>query len=214
MNELTWVYLVRHGETDWNLLKRWQGQGITPLNPTGRRQAARVAARLAGDALSALYSSDSLRAWQTAEAIAAATGLPLRPDPRLRELDVGLWQGYATHEIEWLDSERYATRQADWLTTPCPEGESVSQLIARVGQAFDDITAAHPGERVAVVTHGGPIGAIRYLVNGCASTDLLNPWFYNTSVTLLRGRPGAWEIVLENDAAHLNHGGHYGQADR
>lgn len=204
MHEDTWVYLVRHGETDWNLLARFQGQGIVPLNPTGARQAALVAARLAGAGLTSLYSSDSLRAWQTAQSIAAATGLPITPEPRLREVDVGLWQGHSFDEVRLFDRARFGAWQADPLHGRCPEGESKADLLARVEAAFNAITAQHAGGRVALVTHGGPIGAIRYLIHNRAAPELLEPRDGNTSVTLLRGAPGAWQVVFANDTTHLN----------
>jgi broad specificity phosphatase PhoE len=203
MNEQTWVYLVRHGETDWNLLRRWQGHSITPLNPLGQRQAELVARRLAGKGLTTLYSSDSTRALQTAGAIAATTGLPIKADARLREIDVGIYQGHTRAEIEAVDGERLAARGADPFYARMPGGESWADLIARVEEAFEQIVAAHAGERVAVVTHGGPIGVILYTVNGRSSEELLHSGIENTAVTLLRGRPGAWEIVLVNDMAHL-----------
>ncbi len=204
MDEATWIYAIRHGETDWNILRRWQGQGLAPLNPAGLRQAARVAARLAGEGLTALYSSDSTRAWQTAQVIAAATGLPINPDARLREIDVGLWQGHSTDEIIALDGARFTAREADALNVRCPEGENLAEVVARVEEALNAISAAHPGGRVALVTHGGPIAAIRYLVRWRASPDLLKLKSDNTSITLLRGQGGAWEMVLENDVSHLD----------
>lgn len=203
MNEPTSIYLIRHGETDWNVLRRFQGQSLVPLNPTGLRQAARVARRVTGERLTALYSSDLPRAMQTAQAIAAVTGLPIVADARLREVDVGQWQGHTFDEIEALDGARLAARRADRIHVRCPDGENQADLVARVEAAFNAIVAAHPGERIAIVTHGGPISAIRYVIRNRASEELLALDSYNTAVTLVRGAPGAWEIVMENDISHL-----------
>ncbi|GAB4454289.1 MAG: alpha-ribazole phosphatase [Anaerolineae bacterium] len=198
----TWVYLIRHGETDWNAQGRWMGHSIAALNDTGQAQARRVAARLAGAGLAALYASDTVRTLQTARAIAEATGLEIRPDPRLREMDVGVWQGHTRAEIETNDPARYAARQRDPLNMPIPGGESWLDLVARVREAFDAITAAHRGACVAIVAHGGPIKAILYLLDGAPQT-LLEPQVTNASITLLRGQPGAWTVAAFNDTGHL-----------
>ena len=93
MNEATRLYIVRHGETAWNLEQRIQGQLDIPLNDTGRGQAARMAQALAGEGIAAVYSSDLSRAAETAAALAQAAGLPLRTDPSLRERGFGHFEG-------------------------------------------------------------------------------------------------------------------------
>jgi broad specificity phosphatase PhoE len=87
------LFLARHGQTDWNAQRRYQGHASVPLNETGRRQAAALGQRLAHEGIEAIYSSDLPRAWMTAQTIAAACGLPVQPEPRTREMDFGEWQG-------------------------------------------------------------------------------------------------------------------------
>ena len=87
------VLLVRHGETDWNAQRRYQGQTDVPLNEAGRRQADALAERLAGEEISAVLSSDRQRARQTALAIAAPHGLPVQEEPRMCEIALGDWEG-------------------------------------------------------------------------------------------------------------------------
>ena len=96
---MTTLYLIRHGETPWNVEGRYQGQLDPPLNENGRRQAQTTAAQLALMGFEAIYSSDLARAQQTAKALVEKTSLPLQLDPRLREIDQGEWQGILIGEL-------------------------------------------------------------------------------------------------------------------
>jgi broad specificity phosphatase PhoE len=90
---MTTVYLARHGESDWNVERRWQGHADRPLTERGREQAELLAGRLADVKLDAVYASDLRRAWETAQAVAATRGLEVVRLPELREVDVGSWSG-------------------------------------------------------------------------------------------------------------------------
>ena len=107
---MTTVYLARHGQSDWNAARRWQGHADRPLTGLGRRQAAELAERLADTPLDAVYSSDLRRARETAEAVATKHGLPLHVLPELREVDVGSWSGLTRLEAE----ERFPEAFARW----------------------------------------------------------------------------------------------------
>src|SRR5262245_59087925 len=114
---LTRVSLIRHGETAWNVNGRWQGQAPVPLNDEGRRQAALLGEHLRPQAaeIVAIYSSDSLRARETAELIAGPLGKIVSLDRRLREIDLGEWQGLTDEEVRAWDGERLqAVRAAPW----------------------------------------------------------------------------------------------------
>jgi broad specificity phosphatase PhoE len=154
----TRLLLVRHGETDWNRVGRWQGQADPPLNDTGRRQAAGLADRLAGDGIAAVYSSDLTRARETARAVAQRLGLGVVEDPALREIDVGSWSGLTRAEV----AERFPDGYARWLEGEIGhDGETREQLAARAVGAARTIAGRHQGETVLVVTHGGVIRALR-----------------------------------------------------
>jgi broad specificity phosphatase PhoE len=153
---MTELWLIRHGQTDWNLEGRYQGQSDVPLNPTGLAQAEAFAASLDGQPFDALYSSDLLRAYQTASAISRQTGLPILPDVLLREIHQGQWQGRTLDEVRAVYNESaHASRgRIDPAAARAPGGESVLEVSQRMARAADAIAQAHPGQRVLVVSHG------------------------------------------------------------
>lgn len=154
---MTTLLLARHGETDWNSEHRWQGHADRPLNERGREQARELAASLAERRIDAIYASDLLRARETAEIVGAVVGLPVLLDANLREVDVGEWSGLVHTEIESRYPEgfrRWEQGRHGWV-----EGESYDEMGVRVVAALLRIAAAHPGETVLVVSHGGAIRA-------------------------------------------------------
>jgi probable phosphoglycerate mutase len=154
---MTMLLLARHGQTDWNLEQRWQGHADPPLNVLGREQAAALAASLAAAGLDAIYTSDLLRARQTAEIVAEVLELPVAVDARVREVDVGEWSGLTTPEIERLYPAGHRRRLAGG--TGWDHGETYEELGERVVEALVAISAAWPNGRALVVTHGGPMRA-------------------------------------------------------
>src|SRR4051794_751809 len=142
----TTILLARHGETDSNRERRWQGQTQTPLNDTGRDQARVLARALASDPPDAIYCSDLDRARETAEIVGVELGLDVRPDPRLREVDVGALAGRSVAELGSWD------RPLDYLLAEQPR--MFEEMRARVIDALIEIAAAHEAGRVLVVTHG------------------------------------------------------------
>ncbi|MEX2464313.1 MAG: histidine phosphatase family protein, partial [Gaiellaceae bacterium] len=155
---MTTILLARHGESDWNAEKRWQGHADRPLTERGRRQARALAERLAEIELDVVYSSDLRRARETAEAVAGAKGLEVRALPDLREVDVGSWSGLTRLEAK----ERFPDNYARWLDGGhgWPDGETYEEMMERILEAVQRIVAKHPDERVLIVAHGGPIRAI------------------------------------------------------
>jgi alpha-ribazole phosphatase len=177
---MTHLYLVRHGQTDWNVEGRWQGQADVPLNARGRQQAAQVARALSKLGLVAIYSSDLLRARETADTLAALTGLEVQLDPRLREIHQGQWQGMLVTEIQERYGEAFQRRKDDPLNVAPPGGETVLQVKERVVDAIEDIIQQHPQERVAVVSHGFALAVIQVHYQNRPVTD-------------------AWKMIPEND---------------
>jgi broad specificity phosphatase PhoE len=136
---MTTLLFVRHGETDWNAERRWQGHADVPLNERGREQAYALAESLAEARIHAVYASDLKRARETAEAVGARLGIEVAVDPDLREIEVGSREGLTNDEV------------GDRLW----DGELHEAHAARILAAVERIAERHPGERVLVVTHGG-----------------------------------------------------------
>ena len=156
--------LLRHGQTAYSVERRFSGTGADPeLTPYGVEQAAAAARRLAAEAenapVTAIWSSPLRRAAATAQQVAAALGLPVRLDERLRETDFGEWDGYTYSEVQ----AEWPSELAAWLadpSTPPPGGESFVATMARVQEARADIAEAHAGERVVLVSHVTPIKSL------------------------------------------------------
>jgi probable phosphoglycerate mutase len=203
----TTFYLIRHGETDWNLNGVWQGHADVPLNHVGLTQAGRLAARLRAEEVrfAAIYSSDLQRAWQTAAAIGAALGIAPRAVPSLREIDVGRWSGRTNAEIRAEDAEAYERiRSGEDLARG--GGERFLDLYSRVVGMAERLAAEHAGARLALVTHGGVVRAL--LLHAARDKVGLHPHpqrvhIGNTSITVLACDGGGWAIERTNDMAHL-----------
>ena len=150
------LLLVRHGESTWNAVSRWQGQADPPLSPFGERQAEDAAARLAEiTSITAVWASNLIRARRTGDLIAKHLGIAqVREEPRLRERDVGAWSGLTRDEIE----ERWPGYLAARRSPPDFEGDDELLARTRAGLAAA-VDGSGPGD-VLVVTHGGVIRTI------------------------------------------------------
>lgn len=194
---------MRHGETTWNAEQRVQGQIDVPLSELGRRQAERLAERLAHEPLAAAYTSDLSRAWGTARIALAGRDLPLIACRELREINLGEWQGLTGAQIRrrWPGkSERFWNADPD--AAPAG-GETRHELQARVVAAIQAIAVGHPGERVLIVSHGG---ALRALVCWALNADLSASGRLevdNCGLSILELRPARPMLVRWNDVAHL-----------
>jgi probable phosphoglycerate mutase len=201
----TRILAIRHGETAWNVDTRIQGQLDIPLNEKGRWQAQRLARALAArDPIHAIYSSDLLRAWDTALSISDATRVPLVTHEGLRERGFGLFEGKTFVEIEarWpADALRWRKRDPHWS----PEGgESLAQMRERVGQTLHELAARHPGEQIVLVAHGG---VMDLLYRAATGQDLQAPrtWqLVNTAVNRLLWTPQGLTLVGWSDTSHLD----------
>jgi broad specificity phosphatase PhoE len=159
---MTELWLIRHGQTDWNLAGRWQGQASNApgLNETGRVQALATLKLLTGKQFAAIYSSDLLRSRQTAELIAETLGLDIILEPRLREIDLGEWEGMLSRDIEARCPEELAARDHDPLHAHAPRGESLLEVAERVIAAINDITKKYPDGSILIVSHGVSLAVI------------------------------------------------------
>ena len=200
---MTELILIRHGETDWNVQGRFQGQIDVPLNALGQRQAQRVAERMARERVDVLYCSDLLRTRQTAEPAAQKLQLQAAPDAGLREQHFGILEGLSFDEVQ----TRHPRQLADWLLYDpdyaLPEGESVRSFHARVVGAVQALAARHAGQTLAVVTHGGVLDMVFRTVHGLPLHGPRNCPIPNAGLNRLRVRGERIEIVNWADDAHL-----------
>ncbi|NPV74757.1 MAG: histidine phosphatase family protein [Anaerolineae bacterium] len=148
------LWLVRHGQTDWNMDKRYQGQTDIPLNEAGIAQAYELGRALAGTAFDAIFCSDLQRARQTAHILAGELHAPVYEDARLREAHFGEWEGYPYFEMKEKYPEIWMERKQNPLAPVAPGGETLQQVAQRVSLAAGHIAARFPGGRALVVAHG------------------------------------------------------------
>lgn len=190
------IFLVRHGETDWNLAGRLQGGHDIPLNDLGCEQAAslaRVIERLAGDVVPLDYIASPLsRTAQTMAILRAELGLPpdeFRREPRLKEISFGRWEGYTWTELKRRDPASVADHRANpWHYRP-PGGESYSDLSARVMAAMGEIA-----RDAVVVTHGGVVRAILHALTGMPAGEAVFLPVRQGAVYLIED--GAFELAM------------------
>ena len=165
--QATRIIAIRHGETAWNAESRIQGQRDIGLNDTGRWQARRVGAALAGEEIKAVYSSDLGRAHETAQQISEATGIPVVRSEGLRERSFGMFEGRTFDEIHesWPEhAQRWRRRIPDWQ--PPEGGESLLELRERVRRTMIELAERHPGELIVVVAHGGVLDTLYRIATG------------------------------------------------
>lgn len=202
----TEFWVVRHGESTWNVDGRYQGQTDVPLSPVGMLQASTLAGRLTGQHFAAVYSSDLLRASQTAHTVAERlAGAPrVQLDPELREINVGQLSGLVMADIRQRFPQYLTDLQADPWATRRPGGESMEDLFERCGAAFHAIRARHPGERVLVFTHGGVVRvAVGLALGGVPANAWARLSVMNTSITRVLVGEQSGMLLGFNDDAHL-----------
>ncbi|WP_457282905.1 histidine phosphatase family protein [Polaromonas sp. P5_D5] len=201
--ESTRVIAIRHGETTWNVDTRIQGHLDIPLNDTGRRQAERMALALADEPITAIYASDLTRAWETAEYLGRVLGIEVTREEGLRERGFGDFEGKTFSEIEALlpeQSMRWRKRDPEFAPAG---GESLLDLRSRVVATAERLAAAHPGELIAMVGHGGVMDV---LYRAATRLDIQAPrtWALgNTAINRLLWTPQGFSLVGWADTQHL-----------
>jgi len=205
---VTRILLARHGETEWNTIRRVQGWTDIPLSPRGIAQAEALADRLTRIPLSAVYSSDLSRAVQTAAPTAARQGREVQAMPELREKGFGEWEGLTQADLErdYPDLWRryHVARDLDALV---PGGETWPQVQERLAGALRRILAAHPApdETVLLVGHGGSGRAVILEALQAPLPTLLRLHLDNASLSRLDfPSAGDSRVVFLNDTSHLD----------
>ena len=198
------LLLIRHGQTDWNLLGKYQGQTDIALSGEGIRQADLLAQNFPVDTLDIIYTSDLQRAFMTAERLAEKFSAPLYADKALRELNFGAWEGLTYQEI----SERWPQEVKNLFGAPeklqIPEGETFLMLQRRAMDKIHEIRAENEGKNVAVVAHGAISKAI---LTALLHIPLHYVWMLrqdNTAVNILRFDDEFVSVELLNGISHLD----------
>lgn len=189
------LYLVRHGETDWNAERRYQGQRDIPLNARGREQAAdngrRLVAEVPGVKSLVYLASPLQRARETMELMRRAIGLPRAGyalDDRLREVSYGHWEGQLADDLGVTDPVGVAERRQDPFNWQPRDGESYAQLTERVTGWL----AGVPGDSV-VVTHGGVVRALNGALYGLTPSEITGMFVRQDVVQVFERRAGRWQ---------------------
>lgn len=201
----TTLLLVRHGQTDWNVAGRIQGASDTPLNENGREQARRLAARLSGLAVEAVYSSDLARAAETARIVRGQRHVPLRLTTSLREIRYGEWEGKTRAELEEAGLARTLSRWNDGHAVPEPAGgETREQVDERVDRFLACVVPRHEGHTIIVVSHGGTLRLMLCRLLGLSASQWGQVRQGNTALSKAVLVPGRRpRVVFMNDTAHL-----------
>jgi glucosyl-3-phosphoglycerate phosphatase len=191
------IVVLRHGRTEWNAQRRYQGQQDPPLDQVGTAQAAEVAPLMAAMRPDLLITSDLARARQTAERVAALAGVPLREDVRLRERHLGHWQGLTRDEV----ATRYPDEFADWLAgrdVTRRGGESRKEVAARALELVDEL----PEVAVTVlVSHGATAMCLSAALLGLPQTPSILAPLANCHWTELRDAGTGWTLRAHNAGA-------------
>lgn len=202
---MTKIVYIRHGETEWNLSGKYQGQTDVALSPRGTQQAEQLAAHFPVKNIEAVYTSDLSRARRTAEIIAAPFGLAPVPKKELRELNFGAWEGLRYDEI----TERWPAIMEDFFRHPdrmeIPAGETFAAVQQRATACIEALCEKHKDAAIAVVAHGA---ILRTLLAAALHMDLRYVWTirqFNTAVSIVRYEEDGWATVeLVNSTAHLD----------
>jgi 2,3-bisphosphoglycerate-dependent phosphoglycerate mutase len=210
MSDATKLIIIRHGETVDNAARRAQGQLPGKLNERGIAQAQATARRLQEVAISAIYSSDSERAYHTARIIATATGNDIVLDERLRERHYGVFQGHLHADLEILYPDIMKKRRSWDPDYAIPGGESARDIYRRVVACTEEVAERHPGETVVITTHGGALGVLFRHVLGIPLDQPRRFWVRNASLNVFSCDLGEWRLERWGDVNHLQELDGYG----
>ena len=193
------LLLARHGRTDWNDVRRFQGTTDVGLSELGRRQAEALGQAVRGRRLAAAYVSPMVRALETATIALEGTGVPIVPVDELRELSLGEWEGYTVDEISRRDGDPYRRWVRAPLDCPPPGGEALPEVCGRVLRAIEGIGTARRDGDVLIVAHGGIISVYLCHLLGCSFNELWRLRVDNASLTTVEPP----RIVTLNETFHL-----------
>ncbi len=199
------LYVVRHGETEWNKEEIFRGRKDVPLNVTGTKQADKTGRYFTGKSLDIVLSSPLSRAMQTAQAVARMTGVQVEAVEQLTDMSFGIWEGKPLKEVEELFPEDIAVWRSSPHKLKVEEGETLGEVRSRVRECIEKIGTGQPGA-VVIATHRV---ICKVIVLSCLGIDNSHFWdmrFDPASITLLEGKDDRFSLAFANDTCHLREG--------
>lgn len=201
---MTKIYLIRHAAAEGNLYRMAHGQFNSTITAPGYRQLAYLRRRFADVALDAVYGSDLLRAQTTAAALYVPRDLPFRPEPRLREVCMGVWEQCTWGEVARLDAEMYYNFNNRPDLCRIEGAESFEAVRERMLAALRDIAAENPGKTVAATSHGAALRVLLGTLQGLSLEAIgATPYGDNTAVSLVEVEDGEIRLIYRDDASHV-----------
>jgi broad specificity phosphatase PhoE len=200
---MTRIYLVRHGQTEWNRELRFRGRADIPLDESGRKQASAIADALTGKGVNAIYTSPLRRSIETARPVAAVFHLNIIPLQGLIDINYGEWEGLAYDEVR----QRYPDLYREWEERPdsvrFPNGESLDEVRRRSFSAFMEIVEKNSGNSILIIPH-----RVINKVLLCAILGLSNDHFWGIRqdtgcINVIEYSNRRFVLVRMNDTAHL-----------
>lgn len=199
----TVLYVVRHGETEWNTRGIQQGHLDSPLTATGVRQARGVAKGLVGRGIDAIFSSDLGRARTTADIIAKEIGFEVVDDKRLRERNLGTIEGMTQEDFRLRYPEEFASYKSRDPEYAFPGGEGTTEFYQRSINGCNSIAEKNSGHTILLVTHGGVLGALMTYVLDLGVGSVRRFSLYNAAINRFIVRRDEWRLDTWGEVSHL-----------
>ncbi|MBQ8836244.1 MAG: histidine phosphatase family protein [Clostridia bacterium] len=201
---MSYIYIVRHGQSMGNLKGGFAGHTDYPLSDLGHKQARMTADFLKNEHIETVISSTLTRAKQTAEPIAADRGLTVLPDENFMEMNFGDWEGMAIEEVEAKYDGAFTVWKHEMYKTVCPNGESTVECFNRAVNALKKTAKEYDGHDICIVSHGAIIKCLLCFLHGLPIEKLQDViWADNASVTKLEYKDGKFDIVYECKSDHM-----------
>ena len=197
------IYIVRHGQTEWNLLGKTQGHGNSDLTPKGIEQAELLADSMTKYPIDYIYSSDLGRAYQTAEIIGNKLNIEVEKTEALREMNFGTWEGRIIKDIIEVDPELYKMWRNEPHLAKIPQGETLSQIKERTDAFIKEINEKYDGKHIVLVTHSL---CARIMLLSFLDSDVKNIYRINqanTALNIIELRDYGPVVMKMNDTTHI-----------
>ena len=203
MPHVTKIYVIRHGQTAWNLEEVFRGRADIPLDETGKKEVHLAGEALKNETIHAIYSSPLSRSMETAENIAKFQNVEVSPLDAIIDISYGDWEGKPIAQIQ----EKFPELYERWLKEPhnvCfPNGESLKEVRSRTMEAIDQLVAKHPNENIALVAHRVPNKVICCAIIGIDNSNFWRIQQDTASTNLFVYKEGQWIVSFLNDTSYL-----------